>query len=83
MRTSVRSDIITLDLHGLRVKDAIERLDFEIDRAILKKVWRIDVIHGLGTGKVKNAVHEYLAKCKVVDRFELDSQNPGLTKAYL
>lgn len=73
----------TLDLHGLSVEDAISALEREIDRGLISNTIKIEIVHGLGTGKVKEAVHLYLAQCHHISRFELDMVNPGVTLVYL
>jgi len=71
-----------LDLHGLIVEEALARLTQEIDRSLLRGADRIEVIHGKGSGRVKDAVHRYLASMPVVAAFRLDPVNPGVTWAY-
>ena len=71
-----------LDLHGLVVEEALARLTDEIDRSLLRGADRIEVIHGKGSGRVRDAVHRYLASMPVVAAFRLDPVNPGVTWAY-
>jgi DNA mismatch repair protein MutS2 len=68
-----------LDLHGLIVEEALARLTDEIDRSLLRGADRIEVIHGKGSGRVRDAVHRYLASMPVVAAFRLDPVNPGVT----
>lgn len=71
-----------IDLHGLTVSQAREVLDKEVDTCILKNIWCLEIIHGLGTGKLRSMVESYLSSSKYVVRFSLDLVNPGVTKAY-
>ncbi len=50
-----------IDLHGNNVEDALELLDRFLDRAILSDEMEVTVIHGHGSGKLKNAVRLHLA----------------------
>jgi len=68
-----------IDLHGLIVEEALARLTDEIDRSLRRGADRIEVIHGKGSGRVKDAVHRYLATMSVVAAFRLDPVNPGVT----
>ncbi|MDR2338123.1 MAG: Smr/MutS family protein [Deltaproteobacteria bacterium] len=76
-------EIIEIDFHGWTVAESLARLDEVLDRAILSDVRQINIIHGLGTGKIKNAVHLYLQNSKYISRFELSPVNPGVTVVYL
>lgn len=72
-----------VDLHGLTVEDAVAQLTREIDIAARRGADRIEVVHGKGTGRVKNAVHRYLATVSIVASFRLDPANPGVTWVWL
>ena len=73
----------TLDLHGNTVQEAIRKLEFWLDRAILADLSRLKVIHGFGSGKVQNAVHEYLRSQKAVASFKINQFNSGETDIFL
>jgi DNA mismatch repair protein MutS2 len=66
-----------LDLIGLRVDEAIPLLDKAIDRAILDGCNRIQVVHGHGTGRLREAVHEFLADHTAVKGFHPTTQGGG------
>ena len=73
-----------VDLHGLRVEEAIARVVDEIDRALLRGADRVEVVHGKGSGRVRDALHRHLASMSVVvAAFRLDPANPGVTWVYL
>lgn len=50
-----------------------------IDRALLDGADRLEVLHGKGSGRIKEALHQRLASMRVVVSFELDPDNPGVT----
>ncbi len=49
-----------IDLHGHTVEDALELLDRFLDQAVLSAEMEVTVIHGHGSGKLKNAVRHHL-----------------------
>ncbi|MEN9520792.1 MAG: hypothetical protein RLZZ381_3380 [Cyanobacteriota bacterium] len=80
----VRTSNNTLDIRGQRVDNA----ELEINNAIAKAIeagvlW---IIHGKGTGRLRQGVHEYLQRHSQVEKFELASQKEGgagVTLVYL
>jgi DNA mismatch repair protein MutS2 len=72
-----------VDLHGLSVEEALPRVVDEIDRSLLRGADRVEVVHGKGSGRLKEAVHRQLASMPVVSAYRLDPQNPGVTWAHL
>ena len=58
------------DLRGLRVDEALARLDRALDEAASRGAARVAVIHGLGTGALRRAVREHLAASPYVARSE-------------
>jgi DNA mismatch repair protein MutS2 len=49
-----------IDLHGLIVEDAMERLDKFVDNAIVNRSETLKIIHGHGSGRLRKAVRAYL-----------------------
>ena len=62
----VRTDSTTFDIRGSRVAEA----EIVIDRAISSNYGPVWIIHGHGTGKLKQGVHEYLKGHHRVAKFE-------------
>jgi DNA mismatch repair protein MutS2 len=73
----------TLDLHGLIVDEAIRKLDQWLNAVILSELYQVKVVHGLGTGRVQSAVHDYLRTIKAVRHFKINEWNAGETDVYL
>jgi len=59
-----------IDLRGLRAVEAIEQLEKEIGTLVLAGAKEARVIHGIGTGALMKAVHEFLAGNTFIVRFE-------------
>ena len=66
-----------LHLVGLRVEEAIPLLDRAIDRALLDGCSQIQVVHGHGTGRLRDAVREFLMEHAVVKAFHPETQGGG------
>ena len=67
----------TLALRGLRTEDAIEQLDKYLDDAALAGLARVTVIHGKGTGTLRQAVREHLSRHPEVAAFRLGAESEG------
>lgn len=72
---------ITIDLHGKTIAEAIEIVESTLDRAVMQSTREIEIVHGLGTGKLKNAIHKYLSKHSDFVAFGPHVNNPGSTMA--
>ena len=57
--------------------EAIMELENAIDSAILMNIGRLTIIHGKGTGVLRNEVHKYLKTCKYVRTFRLGVYGEG------
>ena len=68
-----------LDLHGMDREYATFKVKEFIDDCYKLKYEKIVIIHGIGTGVLKDAVRSYLQKDKRVLEYKLDFMNPGCT----
>ncbi|MFA7637664.1 MAG: endonuclease MutS2, partial [Monoglobales bacterium] len=68
-----------LDLRGMLAHDAVMETDKFIDDAALASLKKISVIHGKGTGALRNAIHDYLKNNKLVKGYRLGSFGEGDT----
>ncbi len=65
-----------IDLRGLTEMIAVEKLQKFIDKALLSNLNNFRVIHGIGNGILKNAVHKYLSELDFLD-FDFAHPNSG------
>ncbi len=72
-----RQFIKEIMLIGKSVADALDELDFFVDKSYLEGVEMIRIVHGTGSGKLRSAIREYLKKDKRIAHFESASQNQG------
>ncbi|MGI6608237.1 MAG: endonuclease MutS2 [Erysipelotrichaceae bacterium] len=68
---------VELNLIGMRVDEAMDTLDKYLDEALLANVSFVRIIHGYGTGALRNAVWEKLKKHKFVKNYEHGSATEG------
>lgn len=66
-----------LDLHGYDKMSAIVATRDFIEENYLLKNSKVVIIHGIGSGIVKKAVHEELKKNKKVLSYKVDINNIG------
>jgi len=76
-RTSERGPQARLDLRGKRYEEAMNELDAFIDQALLNNMAQVDIIHGIGTGVIREGVTKYLQRNKHVKSFGYAPQNAG------
>ena len=75
-----------LHLCGLRVDEALSRLDRYLDRAALAGLPWVRIVHGKGTGTLRQAIHDFLRDHPLVERWELAAPaegGHGVTIVYL
>ncbi|WP_386085301.1 endonuclease MutS2 [Weissella cibaria] len=73
----------TLDLRGQRYEAAMGELDQFIDRALLNNLPSVEIIHGKGTGAIRQGVQEYLRSHRAVKDFSFTGPDQGATYAEL
>ena len=66
-----------LDLRGKRYEEAMQELDGFIDQALLNNMAQVDIIHGIGTGVIREGVTKSPRRNKHVKSFEYAPQNAG------
>ena len=66
-----------VNLIGLNSDEAIMKLDKYLDDAFLSHISPVRIVHGKGSGILRNAVHNYLKRQKHVKSFRLGSFGEG------
>ncbi|WP_124058872.1 endonuclease MutS2 [Vaginisenegalia massiliensis] len=67
----------TLDIRGQRYEEALYQLNQYLDTALLSHHAIVTIIHGKGTGALRQGVKEALKKHPQVDHFEYSPPNAG------
>lgn len=67
----------TLDLRGYKVEDALDSLEFYLDKASLANLACVTVIHGHGTGALKSAVRDFLSTSPYVAKYRPGEDSEG------
>jgi len=73
----VESPGIELDLRGQTTEEALEKLERYLDSAYLAGLPWVRIIHGKGTGKLRQAVRQALSGHPQVKSFELGGEKEG------
>ena len=71
-----------IDLRGMRVGEGVEAVRYYIDDAIQLGISRVRILHGTGTGALKQAIREYLKTVRGVKRVadeHVDFGGAGIT----
>ena len=72
---AIRTSTNTVDIRGQRVANAEAEIEGAIGKAYQSGIlW---IIHGKGTGKLREGVHEFLKTHPQIDRFELAGEKDG------
>jgi DNA mismatch repair protein MutS2 len=66
-----------LDLRGKRYEEALNEVDQYLDAAILAGYPQVTVVHGKGTGALRQGIIEYLKNHRSVKSYEFAPANQG------
>jgi len=66
-----------LDLRGKRAEEAIDEVTQYLDRAVFRGLKQVEIVHGKGTGVLKEQIHKYLGDRSDVKNFELANEDFG------
>ena len=70
-----------LDLRGQRYEEALTNLDRYLDTSLLAGLNTVTIIHGIGTGAIRNGVQQYLKRNRHVKSYSYAPANQGGTGA--
>ncbi len=68
---------LELDLRGQQVDEALENLEYFLDKAFLARLPWVRIIHGMGTGKLRSAVRKTLKNHPQITNFESGKEKEG------
>jgi len=68
-----------LKIIGMRVEEALKTVDTFLDRAVVEGTSQVRIVHGVGTGRLMQAVRDHLAETSYVRAFHADERNAGVT----
>ncbi|MCX5886761.1 MAG: endonuclease MutS2 [Proteobacteria bacterium] len=68
-----------INVIGMRVDEAIPVVEKAIDRALLNGFSELEIIHGIGTGRLRKAIREYLKEHSSVKEFKSGESKKGGT----
>ncbi len=66
-----------INLLGMTVSEAVAEADAFIDRAVLSGLEEVKIVHGVGTGKLRDGIREHLRKHKNVAEFRSGKYGEG------
>lgn len=67
----------TLDLRGYRVEEALDSLEYFLDKASLKNLTPVYIIHGHGTGALKSAIQDFVSTSPYVAKYRFGEVAEG------
>ena len=78
-RSSLKSQSVSpeINLLGLTVDEAIPIVDKYLDDCFIAKLSPVRIVHGKGTGALRNGIHKFLKTNKLVDSFRLGTFGEG------
>jgi DNA mismatch repair protein MutS2 len=59
------------------VEEALERMVYQLDRAAVVGAGKLVVVHGLGSGALRDAIRAHLASSPYVEEFRAGSAEEG------
>jgi len=66
-----------LHLRALRAEDALVELQKFVDDAVLAGLHQIRIVHGKGSGVLRQVTHDYLRKCREVESYREGEAGEG------
>ena len=76
-REDVEEGPSQLNVVGLTVEDALPKVDKFIDQALLHGLEKVQIIHGVGSGRLRNAIGKFLQEHRGVKHFALGQGMKG------
>ena len=78
----IKTDVkLELNIIGYHIDEGIEAVSKYLDECRLRHFKTVRIIHGMGSGQLRAAVHAYLKKCDFIEDFHYGSTYDGGTGA--
>ena len=77
-KKTIRSSFpLECNVIGMHVDEALAVVDKYLDNAILNRAGSVRIVHGMGTGALRKAIHSYLKKHTKVESYRMGGQGEG------
>ena len=73
----------SIDLHGMTVEQARTAVADFLSRAVMAGADTLEIVHGIGTGRVRDTIRRELTAIAAVRRVRPHPTNPGVTIVHL
>jgi DNA mismatch repair protein MutS2 len=70
---------LEINVIGLTVHEALPEIEAFLDAAVISNLEELRIVHGMGTGKLRAGIHEYLRTHPNVAEFRLGKYGEGDT----
>ncbi len=77
INVSQRSAALSCDVRGQSLGEAIENVDKYLDDCVLSSLTEVQIVHGKGTGTLRQGLHQHLRRHAHVDSFRLGKYGEG------
>ncbi len=74
-----RAPSLELNVIGMTVQEALPDVEAFIDAAVISNLEEIRIVHGVGTGKLRAGIHDFLRKHRNVAEYRLGQYGEGET----
>ncbi len=69
--------LFEINVIGLTVEEALIEVDNFLDKAMTDNLEQVKIIHGVGTGKLRNAISQHLKRCRHVAEYRSGKYGEG------
>ncbi len=76
-RLSSRQVPLELNVRGMTVNEALRAVEEYLDQLLLADIRKARILHGKGTGALRDAVQSYLSSCRFVSSYGFAAPNLG------
>lgn len=70
---------LEINVIGLTVHEALPEVEAFIDSAVIANLEEVRIVHGVGTGKLRAGIHDFLRKHRNVESYRLGKYGEGET----